>query len=405
MKSVPLSEVAEINPKITNSLPSEIECSFVPMDCIDEKQGKITQIQIRNVQEVLRGYTPFQENDVLVAKITPCMENGKAAIAKNLINGIGFGTTEFHVIRARENIIPEWIFYFIHRPDFRNQAERRMTGSAGQKRVPESFLKEAEIPLPPLDEQKRIATILDQADRIRRLRHQATQLTNTFLQSVFIEMFGDPVENPLNLEFIQLGNVSEIASGVTKGQKFNGKKTRTVPYLRVANVQDGYFDLSEIKEVEALETEIGKLQLINGDILMTEGGDYDKLGRGAIWREQIPGCIHQNHIFRVRLDDSQTLPEVFEVLLQLKYSKEHFIKCSKQTTNLATINMTQLKEYPVPIISLSEQKKFKKIYEEFSTLHSQKTEAERQAEQLFQSLLHQAFTGQLSEELQTQEYV
>jgi len=128
-------------------------------------------------------------------------------------------------------------------------------------------------------------------------------------QSVFLEMFGD-VRGKTKEEL--LGNISNIASGVTKGQNYNGRKTVEVPYLRVANVQDGYLDLSEIKTIQALPSEIEELRLKPGDVVMTEGGDFDKLGRGAIWRGEIENCIHQNHIFRVRLDTKKVMPEFFE---------------------------------------------------------------------------------------------
>ncbi len=126
-------------------------------------------------------------------------------------------------------------------------------------------------------------------------------MTEDLLRSVFLEMFGDPVTNPKGWEEAALTDVAEIVSGVTKGRKLGGKQTVFAPYLRVANVQDGYLNLSEIKEIEVLPTDIEKYRLLDGDILLTEGGDPDKLGRGTVWREHIEGCIHQNHIFRVRI--------------------------------------------------------------------------------------------------------
>ena len=107
-------------------------------------------MSLRQVAEVEKGYTYFQEGDVLFAKITPCMENGKCAIAKRLVNGIGFGSTEFHVIRPKESVTSEWIYYYLRQETTRKKAKRSMTGSAGQKRVPSLFLQDVEIPLPPL---------------------------------------------------------------------------------------------------------------------------------------------------------------------------------------------------------------------------------------------------------------
>ena len=210
-------------------------------------------------------------------------------------------------------------------------------------------LSSVRVPLPPIAEQKRIAAIAQKCDRLRRTRRYTQQLSDSYLRSVFLEMFGNLETNSNGWEFCELGDVADIASGVTKGQKFNGRQTVTVPYLRVANVQDGYLNLSEIKKIEALPSEVKKLNLQKGDVLMTEGGDFDKLGRGAIWNGQIENCIHQNHIFRVRTHKDAVLPNFFAFLLLTRFSKLYFLRCSKQTTNLATINMTQLKGLPVPM--------------------------------------------------------
>jgi len=151
------------------------------MDAVDEVDARIARMAARPFREVAKGYTPFAENDVIVAKITPCMENGKCAIGRNLSRGVGFGSTEFHVLRATQRVIPEWLFYFWRFPPTRKLAAVNMTGSAGQKRVPQIFLETASIPLPDLFEQRRIAAQLQQADRLRRTRRYALELTDAFL--------------------------------------------------------------------------------------------------------------------------------------------------------------------------------------------------------------------------------
>jgi type I restriction enzyme S subunit len=127
--------------------------------------------------------------------------------------------------------------------------------------------------------------------------------------------------------------------------------------LRVANVQDGYLDLSLIKLIEVEESNIDRYLLKPGDVLLTEGGDFDKLGRGAIWQGEINPCLHQNHIFVVRPKDELLMPEFLSHLTGSAYGKSYFLKCSKQSTNLASINSTQLKEFPVLLPPLMEQKK------------------------------------------------
>jgi type I restriction enzyme S subunit len=258
-----------------------------------------------------------------------------------------------------------------------------------------SELLEFPVHLPPLPEQRRIAALLDKADRLRRLRRYALEVSETYLQSVFLEMFGDFANDQRTWPIIELDSVAEIASGVTKGQNYNGKQTIEVPYLRVANVQDGYLDLSEIKTIRVPPSEAEQLRLRHGDVLMTEGGDFDKLGRGAVWRDEIPGCIHQNHVFRVRLAPNKVRPEYFESLLLTRYAKGYFLAASKQTTNLATINMTQLKGLPTPAPSLKLQDQFATTYRKNERFRAQQREALRQAEHLFQTLLHRAFAGEV----------
>lgn len=153
-----LSQVCEINPAKPSSddlKPNEL-VTFVPMPAVDADAGAITSPQERRFSDVRKGFTAFRNRDVIMAKITPCMENGKAAIASGLTNGLGFGSTEFHVLRSTGAVLPEFVYFFIRQGSFRRAAESEMTGSVGQKRVPVAFLRFAEIPLPPLAEQKRI---------------------------------------------------------------------------------------------------------------------------------------------------------------------------------------------------------------------------------------------------------
>jgi type I restriction enzyme S subunit len=158
-----LNDVCIINPskKEVRDLPDDMEVSFVPMSAINEVSGKIENPSTRILKDVKKGYTYFKEGDVLFAKITPCMENGKSAIARKLVNGIGFGSTEFHVLRPLNEVTPEWIFYFIRQKSFRELAARFMTGSVGQQRVPEEFLRNARIPIPPIPLQKSLTNQLD----------------------------------------------------------------------------------------------------------------------------------------------------------------------------------------------------------------------------------------------------
>lgn len=159
-----------------------------------------------------------------------------------------------------------------------------------------------------------------------------------------------------------LGACADISSGVTLGRSVVGIGLLELPYLRVANVQDGYVDLTEIKTVGIFQSELERFTLKHGDVLMNEGGDYDKLGRGTVWRAQIEPCLHQNHVFRVRCNIEILLPDYLSAYSSSQRGKVFFIQSSKQSTNLASINSTQLKAFPIAFPDLSEQNKIIKKY-------------------------------------------
>ena len=186
-----LGEICSINPpakKFEN--PGDMTVSFVPMAAVDELSGTITSPEIRQLVEVSKGYTSFEEGDVLFAKITPCMENGKTALARNLVNGIGRGSTEFYVIRAGEAIMEDYLFQYVRRHEFRNEAKRSFTGTAGQQRVPKSFLQAVSVPIPPLDEQRRFVNLVETARTTTALSKSSMEVTKTLLGSLMNRLMG-----------------------------------------------------------------------------------------------------------------------------------------------------------------------------------------------------------------------
>lgn len=158
-----------------------------------------------------------------------------------------------------------------------------------------------------------------------------------------------------------LDQVAEVKQGVSKGRNFKDKKKIEVPYLRVANVLDGEFDLSEIKTIEVLESEFTRYNLKTNDILITEGGDPDKLGRGSIWKDQIQGVVYQNHLFRIRCIGKSLSAEFLAQYIQGRAAKNYFLSCAKQTTGIASINLSQIRTTPIPVPPLAEQRKIAAI--------------------------------------------
>lgn len=185
-----LKELCTINPK-SPSLNDDFEVSFIPMQNVSE-DGNIDYSITKKYIDVKKGFSNFCNGDIIFAKITPCMENGKGAFVKNLKNGIGFGSTEFHVLRPdTSKINGKWIYYLTSWSDFRKECEKNMTGSAGQKRVPKNFLENYSIAVPNLTQQNKIVKILDYINNIISRRKQQLSKLDQLVKSRFVEMFGD----------------------------------------------------------------------------------------------------------------------------------------------------------------------------------------------------------------------
>lgn len=299
-----------------------------------------------------------------------------------------------HIFKAVPNpkVVDKDYFKIAVRESLHDMAKH--THGSTMKHVNRGDFIGAEIHLPPLATQKHIARVLEQADQLRKQARQMESELNQLAQSLFQEMFGDYCKQPED-RFAPLCTVADVVSGVAKGSDMTGKQTRIVPYIRVANVQDGFLNLSEIKEIKATERDIEKYVLQPGDILMTEGGDFDKLGRGAMWSGEVKECIHQNHIFRVRLSNAYE-PKFFEYYLRSSKTKLYFLRCAKQTTNLASINMTQLKALPIPEEDRKKQEQFVAALELIERqIKTVKSKGEY-LEQVFQALMQCAFNGELT---------
>jgi type I restriction enzyme S subunit len=270
-----------------------------------------------------------------------------AAITTNnrAILGVdGYIVSHLMALEPTESILLDWLYYALCQIDMMQHSD-----NTGYPSLRQSVVEKIEIPLPPLSEQKRIATILnEQIAAVEQAREAAKErseaacaLVSVYLQDTFCsEVVGSWAVKPL-------GECAEIVSGVTLGRKANGQVMRPIPYLRVANVKDGFLDLDDVYAIDATESEIDRLKLCPGDILLTEGGDADKLGRGTIWSGELPECIHQNHIFRVRFSSEEFYPPFIAFQMASTYGKLYFLSHAKQTTGIATINQKVLRSFPL----------------------------------------------------------
>lgn len=205
-----------------------------------------------------------------------------------------------------------------------------------------------------------------------------------------------PFDVPADWVWTKLYNVASISGGVTKGRKLDGLKI-SVPYLRVANVQDGYLDLREVKFIDILSKELDKYKLIEGDILFTEGGDRDKLGRGTIWRSEIENCVCQNHIFRARANTSYADAEYINIYSKSEFAREYFFENATQTVNLASINLTTLSNLPMPLPPIDEQREIVRMVNAYldrsATLRSSYEKLMEKVERLEKLIVSKAVSG------------
>lgn len=266
----------------------------------------------------------------------------------------------------------------------------------GQPNISSKALEKIKIPLPIIDDQKRITHLLGKVEGLIARRKQHLQQLDDLLKSVFLEMFGIQDGTYKRWTINKLVSRAEIVSGVTKGKKYKNEELIETPYMRVANVQDGYFDLKEIKTIAVTKKEINRYLLKHGDLLLTEGGDPDKLGRGSVWEEQIANCIHQNHIFRVRVDaHNEIIPYFLSALVGSVYGKAYFLKSAKQTTGIASINSTQLKNFPLVIPPVDLQKQFAAIAKKVEGIKTRYQQSLADLETLYGALSQKAFKGEL----------
>jgi type I restriction enzyme S subunit len=292
--------------------------------------------------------TRFSPGNILYGKLRPYLNK------VGIVEAEGICSTEIWVFDPSPHLNSFFAYCYLSSTGFVERVSS-LTKGANLPRLDAESFDSLEIPLPPLSEQHRIVEILREAEEIRRLSAQAEAKTAELIPALFHARFGGDSK----IKFAKLETVADVVSGVAIGRKIKGT-SQEVPYMRVANVQDGYIDLSEIKTTIASLEEILAYGLEPDDVLLTEGGDFDKLGRGCLWKGQVHPCIHQNHVFRVRPNPKVLNSHFFTHYLQSPRAKGYFLRCAKKTTNLASINISQLKALPVPAISLRKQEEFER---------------------------------------------
>ena len=402
----PLPDVAELNPRRFTEQPSDSDLvSFVPMKSVEEESGRLNATEHRLWGEVKKGYTAFQNGDVIFAKITPCMENGKFAFASGLHAGRAAGSTEFHVLRAKPGLDARYLMHFLFTPEVRRAAKMNMKGAAGQLRVPTQFLEGLRIPVPSIEQQREAVAYLD--EQLSRLDASVTALLRakanlkryrasvlkaacggrlvpteaelaraegrTFetgaelLQRILAErregngMRKEPTEPEVNnlptlpdgWAWANLQQLALVSGGLTKNPKRETLPTK-LPYLRVANVYANELRLDQIEHIGVAPAELNKLLLVKDDLLVVEGnGSPDQIGRVALWNGSIAPCVHQNHLIKVRLRGAE--PRWVLNWLLSPQGRNQIERVTSSTSGLHTLSTGKVSALRVPLPPLPEQ--------------------------------------------------
>jgi type I restriction enzyme S subunit len=446
---LPIEQIADVNPRIDKSaIPDDLPVSFVPMPAVGAGDGSIHVDETRPAGEVKKGFTPFLEGDVLFAKITPCMENGKMAVVPKLVNGYGFGSTEFHVLRPKAGIDAKYLYYYVSSQSFRGEAERYMTGAVGQKRVSTTYLKEAKIPVAPLDQQKRIVAEIEKqfsrldeavanlkrvkanlkrykaavlkaavegrlveteaeiARREGRSYETGAQLLQRILETRHSQWKGkgkykepaapDTTDLPELPDGWVWSNFETAAERVTVGHVGPMKDEyveQGIPFLRSQNVRANRYDSEGLKFIsEKFHHQLAKSALQPGDIVVVRSGS---VGVSCVIPEQLPEANCSDLV--IVKAPRAVLPDFGAYYMNSVV--ETRVAAGKVGVALIHFNTQSVAELPLPIPPFAEQHQIvSEVDRRLSLLRETEAQVDanlQRAERLRQSLLQQAFSGHL----------
>ena len=329
----------------------------VPITAKDRKAGIYPYYGANGLQDYVAEYI-FDDELVLLAEDGGNFGSKERPIAYR-VSGKCWVNNHAHVLKAKPLVNVDYLCYALMFYD----TEGLVNGATRQK-LTQAAMRQMVIPYRDMTEQLHIVDEISQVIRLIDKRKEELELLDQLVKSRFIELFGDMLLNSMGWKEAALDTMADVVSGITKGRKVRETELIEVPYMAVSNVKDGYIDWTTVKTIMATKQEIEQYRLLPYDVLMTEGGDPDKLGRGAVIVAPLENSIHQNHIFRVRLQTDKILPVFFSQYLQNQKAKKYFLGCAKQTTGIASINMKQLRSLPVLVPPLELQEQFVALVEQ-----------------------------------------
>ncbi len=384
--TVPLGELADV---VSGGTPKRSEPSYFGGDIPWVKIGDMLQGTVASTEESITSAGLAGSS----AKLLPAgtlLLSIFATIGRTAVLGVDAATNQAVaglMIRDSSSVDRNYLRRYL---EFASDGLANQGRGAAQANINLSILRSHDVPLPPMEQQTRIAAILDAADALRAKRRKAIAKLDSLTQTIFVDMFGAGEGKKK-----QLGHLAEVQGGLQVTPK---RKSRpiSVPYLRVANVYRGALDLSEIKTLQVSEKELTRTRLVTGDLLVVEGhGNKDEIGRVGVWDGSIDPCVHQNHLIRVRCDHNQLLSRFAEAFMNSRDGRRALLQASNTTSGLNTISTNDVREVEITLPALSDQQRFVQVAGCVDRQRAISTTAGAELDTLFASLQQRAFRGEL----------
>lgn len=399
-----LSEVVAVNPK-HKDLEDQV-AGFVPMALAPTDFNGTLNYEERQWDKIKKGYTHFATGDVIFAKVTPCFENGKAAIVKELPNDIGAGSTEFYVLRpAIKDISVNYIFAVIKSYEFLQTGAENMTGAVGLRRVPKKFVEDFKISLPPLAEQKVISDKLDellaQVESTKARLDAIPAILKSFRQSVLAAAVSGKLIPSVGYRVTTVGEVAQdIRYGTSKKCNYNGGVT---PVIRIPNIGNRKLDVSDLKSANFSDKELDKLALQEDDLLLIRSnGSVELVAKPALVEKQYVGFLFAGYLIRIRCNQEHVLPSFLLNVLCSRVVRDVVEIGARSTSGVNNINSKELASLEFVLPSLKEQNEIVRRVDELfafaDKVEAQVNAAQARVNNLTQSILAKAFKGELTTE-------
>jgi type I restriction enzyme S subunit len=403
LNKVKLADCCIIKPPKSEAkklIASDDLVSFVPMKNLGIDTPGLLLDADKKLSDVSGSYTYFKDNDVLLAKITPCFENGKLGVAKGLTNGIGFGSSEFIVFRSKGNVVPEYLYYYLLQQRFRDVGKSIMTGAVGHKRVPKDYIENSEISLPSLETQKQIVAKLDQAFAdIEKAKVNAEQnlknakeLLESYLQQLFSQRSNGWEVKPLE-SLAKITNGFSFKSGdFSPNNDIKSIKITNVGVKNFVEESDNYLPSKYIEKYSNYKVSSGDLVIALTRTIISNGLKI------AVVPESYDGALLNQRVASIQVDESKILKSTLSSYLSTK-SSISYVKSTVSELMQPNLSIKDLKAFPIPVPPLSTQLNIEKNIKNLSDRVTELTgiyEDKIQAlDELKQSILQKAFNGEL----------